>query len=145
MIERKKLLWLRSIHRRKEVGRGSTLRSAVVIREARQGTRQDVIEVAIDRKLLADRGLNVGDRVGFAVDPDDANSLYIAKADDGLGYTIGRSGRYATRIAISGRRARAIWHMIGRYQNVEDMGNGVFCIRKTKRKSSPESYPDAND
>ncbi len=134
MIDRKKLLWLRSVHRRKEAGRGRTLRPAVVIRKARQGTRQDVVEVAIDRKLLADRGLNVGDRVGFAVDPDDANSLYIAKADDGLGYTIGRSGRYATRIAISGRRARAIWHMIGRYQSVEDIGDGVFCISKSEAK-----------
>lgn len=133
MIDRKKITWLRSVHRRKETGRkGKTPRPAVIVRKASQGTRQDVLEIAINRQLLADRGLDVGDKVGIGIDPDNPDSLYIARADDGPGYVIGRSGRYATRIAISGRRAQAIWHMIGRYATVEDAGDGVFYIQKAE-------------
>lgn len=124
MIDKKKLAWIRT-------GGERIYQPTVVIRAASQGERCDVIEVAIDRSWLADRGLGVGDRIKFALDPDDMTRLYLAPADgaDGKGYAIGRAGRYATRIVVSGRYARAIWHLIGTYMTVHDAGDGIFYIQ----------------
>ena len=132
MVDKTSLTWLRAVRRRKETGRRRLYYPAVMIRAASQGGRQDVIEIAIDRQVLADIGMNAGDRIGFAIDPDDQSRLYITQADEGLGYVIGRSGRYATRITISGRRATAIWHMIGEYPAVQDAGDGIYYVQKTE-------------
>ena len=122
MVDKKKLAWIRT-------GGERVYQPAVVIRAASQGERQDVIEIAIDRQWLADKGLGVGDRVKFALDPDDMSRLYLAPADDGKGYAIGRAGRYATRIVVSGRYAQAIWHLIGTYTTVHDAGDGVYYVQ----------------
>lgn len=122
MIDKKRLAWIRT-------GGDRVYRPAVIIRAASQGDRQDVIEVAIDRSWLADRGMGVGDRIAFALDPDDMSKLYLALADDGKGYSIGRAGKYATRIVVSGRYARAIWHLIGAYTTVHDAGDGIYYVQ----------------
>lgn len=121
MIDKKKLAWIRT-------GGERVYQPAVVVRAASQGERQDVIEIAIDRQWLADRGLGVGDRIKFALDPDDMTRLYLAPAD-GQGYAIGKAGRYATRIVVSGRHARAIWHLIGTYMTLQDAGDGIYYIQ----------------
>lgn len=123
MVDKTKLAWIRT-------GGERVFQPAVIIRAASQGDRCDVIEIAIDRQWLADRGMGVGDRVKFALDPDDMSRLYLAPADDGKGYAIGRAGRYATRIVVSGRYARAIWHLIGTYMNVHDAGDGIYYIQQ---------------
>lgn len=122
MIDKTRLAWIRT-------GGERVYQPTVIIRAASQGDRQGVIEIAIDRKWLADRGLGIGDRVKFALDPDDMTKLYLAAADDGKGYAIGRAGRYATRIVVSGRHARAIWHLIGAYMTVHDAGDGIYYIQ----------------
>lgn len=126
----KNLQWIRALHRDPFTHKERSYRPAVVIQAARQGTRQDVLDIVMDRQMMAERGLEVGDRISFGIDPDDRTALYIARADEGMGYRVGRPGRHTVRVTISGKRARAIWHMIGEYASVEDAGDGIFCIRK---------------
>ena len=122
MVDKTKLAWIRT-------GGERVFQPAVIIRAASQGDRSDVVEIAIDRSWLADRNMGVGDRIKFALDPYDMTRLYLAPANDGKGYAIGRAGKYATRIVVSGRYARAIWHLIGTYTNVHDAGDGIYYIQ----------------
>lgn len=124
------LVWLRPVH--SKAGRDRAAHPAVIIRQARQGARQDAMEIALDRQMLADHGIKSGDRVSFAVDPRDRGRLYIAKADSDVGYKISKTDRYAARIVISGRRAQVIWHMIGKYEAeaIEAVEDGVLCVRR---------------
>ena len=64
------------------------------------------------------------------IERNDSLLLYAyALADDGKGYSIGRAGKYATRIVVSGRYARAIWHLIGAYTTVHDAGDGIYYVQ----------------